>query len=317
MNTTEFDREFDILWNNIMSNQAPNLNAYEKSVFLTQGQEDICRELYSGKTTSFEDSEDNTASLSAIIDQLTFHRGDESNLYPALSAITSTDNKRYVFVGTTEVEGFSDKLYKFKQSMVADPAIVYIEGVPIVGSLLLEKDTYTPAGEAIKTVSYSYSREHLNIDRKLDVVQFRLPDSLYENIWYMLYESASISTSDCRNGKSVRVKPIKLDDVHHIVNNPFVFPKSGRNVLRVSSMGDPTSTLTNRVVELVSRDTIESYTVRYLRKPKPIVLVDLSVFGDLSIDGVSVKTECELNESLHRMILRRAVSLAQLAWGSK
>lgn len=35
MNNKEFSREFDILYNNIMSNSAPGLNEYEKSVFLT------------------------------------------------------------------------------------------------------------------------------------------------------------------------------------------------------------------------------------------------------------------------------------------
>ena len=36
MNHTEFSNEFDVLYNNIMSNAAPGLNEYEKSVFLTK-----------------------------------------------------------------------------------------------------------------------------------------------------------------------------------------------------------------------------------------------------------------------------------------
>ena len=35
--------EFDLLWNNIMSNQAPGLNDYEKSVFLTKAQDEIVK----------------------------------------------------------------------------------------------------------------------------------------------------------------------------------------------------------------------------------------------------------------------------------
>lgn len=46
MNLSEFNNEFDILYNNIMSNQAPGLDAYEKSVFLTMGQEDIIRSYF-------------------------------------------------------------------------------------------------------------------------------------------------------------------------------------------------------------------------------------------------------------------------------
>jgi hypothetical protein len=35
MTNQEFINEFDILYNNIMSNQAPGLDEYEKSVYLT------------------------------------------------------------------------------------------------------------------------------------------------------------------------------------------------------------------------------------------------------------------------------------------
>lgn len=38
MSNQEFDYQFDILYNNITSNQAPGLDAYEKSVFLTKAQ---------------------------------------------------------------------------------------------------------------------------------------------------------------------------------------------------------------------------------------------------------------------------------------
>lgn len=48
MTNLEFSREFDILYNNITSNQAPSLNSYEKSVFLTEAEEQYQQELVSG-----------------------------------------------------------------------------------------------------------------------------------------------------------------------------------------------------------------------------------------------------------------------------
>ena len=45
MLTTEFSLEFDILYNSISSNAAPGIDEYEKSVFLTQAQEDYVRDL--------------------------------------------------------------------------------------------------------------------------------------------------------------------------------------------------------------------------------------------------------------------------------
>ena len=51
--------EFDLLYNNALGTSAPNINSYEKSLFLTEAQEDIIRELYEDrlKDVSFEQSE--------------------------------------------------------------------------------------------------------------------------------------------------------------------------------------------------------------------------------------------------------------------
>jgi hypothetical protein len=43
MTLQEFSNEFDVLYNNITSNQAPGLNEYEKSVFLTKAQYQIVK----------------------------------------------------------------------------------------------------------------------------------------------------------------------------------------------------------------------------------------------------------------------------------
>ena len=47
MTNSEFSNEFDILYNNIMSNQAPGLDEYEKSVFLTKAQDEIVKSYFS------------------------------------------------------------------------------------------------------------------------------------------------------------------------------------------------------------------------------------------------------------------------------
>lgn len=46
MTTTEFSNQFDLLFNNITSNQAPGLNEYEKSVFLTKAQDEITKNYF-------------------------------------------------------------------------------------------------------------------------------------------------------------------------------------------------------------------------------------------------------------------------------
>lgn len=70
MTTQEFSSEFDILYNNIMSNQAPGLDEYEKSVFLTKAQEELIISFYSGKNSfadSFEKTEEVRRYLSSLI----------------------------------------------------------------------------------------------------------------------------------------------------------------------------------------------------------------------------------------------------------
>lgn len=66
--------------------------------------------------------------------------------------------------------------------------------------------------------------------------------------------------------------------------------------------------------EIITRSddtTITEYKIRYVRRPCPIVLVDLSnTANSLQIDGVSAQTECELNPIIHDEILQEAVRLA-------
>lgn len=53
MTTQEFSTEFDVLYNNVTSNQAPGLNGYEKSVFLTKAQSQLVNEYFNSRTDSF------------------------------------------------------------------------------------------------------------------------------------------------------------------------------------------------------------------------------------------------------------------------
>lgn len=67
MTNPEFFEEFDILYNSICSNQAPGLDPYEKSVLLTEAQEDFVRECYSGAGSSFEINESVRRSLDSLV----------------------------------------------------------------------------------------------------------------------------------------------------------------------------------------------------------------------------------------------------------
>ena len=61
MTAQEFSNEFDILYNNIMSNAAPGLNEYEKSVFLTKAQYEIVKSYFSPKGNKFNEGFDDSS----------------------------------------------------------------------------------------------------------------------------------------------------------------------------------------------------------------------------------------------------------------
>ena len=96
------------------------------------------------------------------------------------------------------------------------------------------------------------------------------------------------------------VAELLQDEYHIIKNNPFRGP-SDKRVLRIDTGSS--------VIELISKYTIQSYFIKYLSKPKPIILQDITD-ENLSINGETKRMGCELNTVLHRTILERAVSLA-------
>ena len=119
---------------------------------------------------------------------------------------------------------------------------------------------------------------------------YKSPDDL----WFITYEK--VVMGNCI--KNIQVIPVTQDELNRILNNPFK-GASDRRVLRLD-IGDK--------IELISNKQIDSYTIRYISKPRPIILTDLT--NGLSINEVTEQTECELNPAIHRTILNRAVTLA-------
>ena len=69
MTINEFSWEFDVLYNNISNGNAPGVNEYEKSVFLTRAQDQIVTELYTGTGISdgFDSSEQVRQYLNSLV----------------------------------------------------------------------------------------------------------------------------------------------------------------------------------------------------------------------------------------------------------
>lgn len=111
-----------------------------------------------------------------------------------------------------------------------------------------------------------------------------------------------------RNDKPVilQVIPIKFDEYSRLMCKPYKRP------LKYQAWRLTNNNTSNKAdIVIGPSDILTKYTIRYVRRPNPIIVSDLD---GLSIEGKSTATECELDPILHEEILQRAVELAKVAW---
>lgn len=150
---------------------------------------------------------------------------------------------------------------------------------------------------------------------------FQLPGDL------LFITSEFCETADSCKGKlpATVVVPVTQDEFWRTFRDPFKGPNK-RRVLRllrstVSPKKDdpetPTPVPVNyKYAELVPASKVTAYSVRYLRRPKPIILpgVEETINGYI-VSGNGGMT-CELDEALHSTILSEAVRQAKAIWNS-
>lgn len=130
-----------------------------------------------------------------------------------------------------------------------------------------------------------------------------------QDLMYIVYESAIVENK-CGEKVNVEVVPVSYDVITKTLENPFKKAK-GKRVYRI----DISNLSTSKNLELVSDVKFYTYSMRYVKYPLPIILTDFETDPNLSglglkINGKNTKTECELDESIQKEILNRAVELA-------
>lgn len=228
MTTQEFSNEFDVLYNNIMSNQAPGLDEYEKSVFLTKAQSEILKNYFNPKGNKYQ-------------------------------------------------EGFDES-----------------EKRQIDFSTLIK---------AVKPATYVES-SYVKFDDRSQL--FQMPS----DILFVLNETA-LNTVDGVN-RLINIVPINFDEYSRIMSKPYKQPLKNQGWRLFQSTGG-VDFISEVIVKTGS--TLTNYKVRYVRRPKPIILTNLAdTYSNVSIEGLTTITECELDPILHPEILQRAVELAKAAY---
>lgn len=241
MTTTEFSNEFDILYNSITSNNAPGLDEYEKSVFLTKAQEDLIREYFNPKVDTTNGGYDGSQKR-----QYDFSTLIKVDTCEAVSASISTQSETGIAVQNLSYDNFDDRGYRY----------------------------YLP------------------------------------NDYFLMINEIVISAN-----KVYSVIPITYAEYQIYMSKPYPYPP--KNIVWRLNINNSSINKVEKprvIVELIGKAS-GSYRVRYIKRPKPIILTSLKNDG-LFINGESTEMTSELPVQMHREILERAVTLAKLAYQS-
>lgn len=125
---------------------------------------------------------------------------------------------------------------------------------------------------------------------------------------YILRENAENGSEGCRGGTEVAVNPVRHEDLNRLLANPFKAPND-RKCVRYDTAGAGGSV----VFRIVSSCPLSGYTVTYLKKPKAVVLGDLTEF-EQDIEGATSWQGHDIPDTLMHKVIRRACELAKSAY---
>lgn len=175
----------------------------------------------------------------------------------------------------------------------------------------------------VGSVSTSESGSFADRSWTFDIQDATIDNDIAANVLFILNERLVLSKSN--SSKTFVVVPINYREYDRQMSKPFAQPLKKQAWRLLQDDADSTSYETSKI-EIVPTDvayamkTSEGYTatykVRFIRRPRPIILIPLAD-SNLSIDGVSTVSECELNPILHMDIINKAVELAFATRGGK
>lgn len=119
---------------------------------------------------------------------------------------------------------------------------------------------------------------------------------------------------DRRLTKTYVVVPINYKEYDKEMSKPYAQPlkKQVWRLFQSTGSGFDYRSEIIPVWDLEDRETIYCYKIRYLRRPKPIVLVNLAedtFKANPSIEGFTGITNCELNPILHPEVVQKAADI--------
>ena len=354
MTTQEFSNEFDVLYNNIMSNQAPGLDEYEKSIFLTKAQEELVRDYFNSRNVKnaqgFDDNQKRQYDFSTLLSSITLP--DFMDTYRALSVLdlvtynTIFDSRAKVYIAPSD-------LFLVINESIEDSAKRRYSVLPIsydeYNRLMLKPYGFPLKRQAWRIISDRTSSLVGWGGKQVDSATFLFKSKYFKTIEiYISLESENniVKPNVIESDNIVRIS--MYIPINNLVNywktylmdngslkkaglDKYIYPLNRETGnFPSSSITEPTSftisiapaimesgaVVSAPIFEIIGRFTGDiEYKMRYIKTPKPIILANLSDIQEgLSINGYNTVTECELPLNTHQEILQRAVELAKASY---
>ena len=313
MTNLELSNEFDVLYNNITSNQAPGLDEYEKSVFLTKAQDEIVKAYFNPKTNKvqegFDGNEKRQIDFSMIMRSATFKNTIYTPVVGPDVPVTPPDGPVTPDFGDGEQSGplkvSQEDLNAIIPSISKDWVTVNKLDSIVAPNGWTLNEVIVDRGEGLQdtpaVVLSPFQDAFFDNRNNTKAVE------LNKDILMFINEYVIVT----RGEQKVRltVVPINYNEYSRLMSKPYKRPLKF-NAWRLLDNSDAK----NRAELIVGpNDTITQYTIRYVKRPNPIVLSDLEEGLSLG-DNISTETPCELDPILHPEILQRAVELAKAAY---
>lgn len=309
----ELSNEFDVLYDNITSNQAPGLDEYEKSLFLTKAQDELIKSYINPKLNKvqegFDDSKERKEALSMLVKSAVIEE----------KTITIKE-----YPQDREIPSWAPYIKDLSKSDIPVPLTDYNLNIPI----WKEDDYYYVPVDTeetfrgyidtrlCKSVSLVNSSTSGYMDLKVSLGFFPSNFDMHDNACSIILNDDILAIINdyvevTRRGSDKRliVLPINYNEYSRIMESPFKWPLKNQ-AWRLSNGNSGFKS-----VELVigPGDIINKYIFRYIKRPRAIRLTDFTDLG-LTIGGGSTEQSCELDPILWPELVQRAVELAKAVY---
>lgn len=316
MTTQEFSNEFDVLYNNIMSNQAPGLDEYEKSIFLTKAQEELVRDYFNSRNVKnaqgFDDNQKRQYDFSTLLSNITL--SDFISIYRIMSECDLAICYNTVFDSRAKIYIAPSDLFLVINESIEDSAKRRYSVLPIsydeYNRLMLK-----PYGLPLKRQAWRIISDRTSSlvgwgGKQVESAAFLFKSKYFKTIEIRIRLSSNISISkpDVIEGDNiVRIDmTIPMDNLINYWSTYLMEDKSlkkaglDKYIYPVSpetggfpskGITEPTSftisiapaimesgaVVSAPVFEIIGRFTGDiKYHMRYIKTPKPIILANLS-----------------------------------------